>query len=162
MRCSPSLPCAGSVLEEPLLCREAEALVLERHGRGTLRLDRETEHARVRGHTTPGRATEQSVHRLASGLAAQVPERVVDGADRVGEQPRPAVAVQTQHLVVDELGRKGIRADEQCAEIGGDQERLARVDGPVVSRDPLVRNDLHVSRAQLRRRVPRARSRLHM
>src|SRR5262245_50703850 len=97
--------------EEPLLCAEAKALVLSRFGSRSLGVDRVAEHARVRGHSLSRRSAQQSVDGLAGDLAAKIPQRIVDGANRVDEQARSAVSMQSQQLVVDELRRERIPAE---------------------------------------------------
>jgi hypothetical protein len=107
----PPLPVGSrsrSVREEPLLGAEAHRPVLGRRGRRTIRLDRVAKHARVHGNAIAGWSAEQPVHRLPRRLAAEVPERVVDRADRVHEQPRAPMAMQPQHPVVEELDRERV------------------------------------------------------
>ena len=63
------------------------------------------------------------------------------------------MAVQSEHLVVEQLRCERIGAEEEGAKIGGDQERLAEIDRTVEARRTLVGLDLDVRGADMRRRV---------
>src|SRR5205814_8488072 len=94
---------------------------LEEPGDAVLGPVREIGVARVARDALLLRPTEQLVDRPLQKLALQVPERVVDRADRVAGQPgRPVWGRRAAHQVPQLLGRDAILADEDLSEVAVD------------------------------------------
>jgi hypothetical protein len=85
---------AGTVGQEPFLMAESLLLDLDRARLHLIRLERVPQITGGRLHHRTRGPAEQPVHRRFEVSAAQVPQRVVDGADGHQEVPAPRVPVR--------------------------------------------------------------------
>jgi hypothetical protein len=122
--------------------------------RGQLVERRAVEAARVDGNARFGAASEQSIDGLLRGLAEQIPERDVDGADRghadalAAERHRLPVHVLPQELDVPRVGADQQRLQVQVDHLLGDPRRergVADADetvvGPDLDHQPAVKRE---------------------
>jgi hypothetical protein len=130
--------------EEPLLGGVA---LLDRPARpfaDPLRLVRVPAHRGVAVDSIASRAAEQTVDRLAGDLAAQVPEGIVDGADRHHLVALPRVPVLAVQDVPDLLPGKRVETDKERLQLlECDDRRLLEERSEQAGR-AVVRPDLEV------------------
>ena len=99
------------------------------------------------------RAAQQMMNRLPLGLATNVPDRVVNCADRHHLVPLVGVTILAVEDVPDLLTRQRVLAEQPGTELLEDDERRLFEERTEQAGDPLVGPDLDVGRRQRRPRL---------
>jgi hypothetical protein len=92
-------------------------------------------------------ASEKAIDGYAEVAAADIPQRVVDGADGHHEESVTGVSIGAVHLVPERFAGERVLADEEGAKLVVDDDCCALFDGAVETVDASGRSDAEIDRS---------------